>query len=90
ASLYSHLFSVCEIDNVPQKILPGQEFNLAGVVIPANNQISVSVIYIVSSGEIVKAELGLSSPVYGNKYPEITGSKNARFKCQNLSGCGNR
>ena len=83
-SLYSHLFSVCEIDNVPQKILPGQKFNLAGVVIPANNQISVSAIYIVSSGKIIKAELGISSPVYGNKYSEITGSKNARFKFLDL------
>lgn len=84
ASLYNHLFSVCEIDNVPKKILPGQEFNLAGVVIPANNQISVSAIYIVSSGEIIKAELGLSSPVYGKKYPEINGSKNSRFKFYNM------
>jgi hypothetical protein len=54
------------------------------VVIPVNNQISVSAIYILSSGKIVKAELGLSSPVYGNKYSEITGSKNARFKFHNL------
>jgi hypothetical protein len=85
ASLYNHLFSVCEIDNVPKKILPGQEFNLAGVVIPVNNQISVSAIYIVSSGKIVKAELGLNSPVYGNKYPEIIDSQNSRFKFHNLS-----
>ncbi|MGK7919728.1 MAG: sulfotransferase [Trichodesmium sp.] len=84
ASLYSHLFVVCEIDNVPNKILPGQEFNLAGVVIPKNNQISVSAIYIIYSQQIIKAKLGLSSPIYGNKYSEITNSQKARFKFHNM------
>ena len=83
-SLYSHLFSVCEIDNVPNKILPGQEFNLAGVVIPRNNQISVSAIYTIYSGQIIPAELGLSSPVYGEKYHGVKVSKNARFKFHNI------
>ncbi|MGD1703202.1 sulfotransferase [Dapis sp. BLCC M229] len=84
ASLYSHLFSVCEIDNVPNKILPGEEFNLAGVVIPTNNQISISAIYTIYSGKIISAELGLSSPVYGEKYPAVKVSKNARFKFYNI------
>ncbi len=84
ASLYNHLFSVCQIDNMPKKILPGQEFNLAGVAIPANNQISVSAIYIIYSGQIIQAELNLSSPVYGHKYPEVKVSKNARFKFHNI------
>ncbi|MDJ0553843.1 MAG: sulfotransferase [Microcoleaceae cyanobacterium MO_207.B10] len=84
ASLYHHLFVVCEIDNVPKRILPSQEFNLAGVVIPANNQMFVSGIYIMSSGKIVRAELGLNSPVYGKKYTQILASNNARFKFHNL------
>ncbi|MEM1172049.1 MAG: sulfotransferase [Cyanobacteria bacterium P01_H01_bin.35] len=84
ASLYSHLFSVCQIDNVPNKILPGEKFNLAGVVIPTNNQISVSAIYTIYSGKIIPAELGLSSPVYGEKYPGVKVSKNARFKFKNI------
>ena len=69
---------------MPNKILPGQEFNLAGVVIPRNNQISVSAIYTVYSGQVIQGELGLSSPVYGKKYPGVNVSKNARFKFQNI------
>ena len=84
ASLYNHLFSVCKIDNVPNKILPGQEFNLTGVVIPTNNQISVSAIYTIYCGQIIPAELGLSSPVYGEKYPGVNVSKNSRFKFHNI------
>jgi len=84
ASLYNHLFSVCEIDNVPNKILPDREFNLAGVVIPTNNQISVSAIYTIYSGQIIPAELGLSSPVYGEKYSGVNVSKNSRFKFHNI------
>lgn len=83
-SLYNHLFRVCQIDNVPNKILPGQEFNLAGVVIPTNNQISVSAIYTVYSGQVIQGEFGLSSPVYGKKYPGVKVSKNARFKFHNI------
>ncbi|MCL2933077.1 MAG: sulfotransferase [Trichodesmium sp. MAG_R03] len=83
-SLYNHLFRVCQIDNVPNKILPGKEFNLAGVVIPTNNQISVSAIYTVYSGQVIHGELGLSSPVYGKKYPGVKVSQNARFKFHNI------
>ncbi len=82
--LYSHLFAVCEIDNVPNKILPGQKFNLGGVVIPANNQISISAIYTIYSGQIIPAELGLNSPVYGEKNSGIKVSKNSRFKFHNI------
>ncbi|MGD1716118.1 hypothetical protein [Dapis sp. BLCC M172] len=64
---------------MPNKILLGQEFNFAGVVIPTNNQISVSAIYTIYSGQVIQGKLGLSSPVYGKKYPGVKVSKNARF-----------
>lgn len=84
SSDYSKFIKSVVIDNLPEKIIAGDEFSFEGVVIPKSNDLSIASIKVVTSSSIFNGVLGLGSPVYGQKYPDIKGSSKSRFKVDNI------
>jgi hypothetical protein len=72
------------VDNLPEKIFANTHFGFQGVVVPVSNGVSVSSVKAVTSNSTFNATLGLSSPIYGAKYPEINSSSRSRFRIDNV------
>lgn len=74
------------VNTFPDRVELGKAFSLGGVIIPRDESLSVAdvIAYGRDGNELATAKLGLNSPSFHKKYPDVSGSSNARFAIKNI------